>query len=134
MVLGRKVTNSLALFLGSSVASLAFNIGCTSLYLDGAIIGVVIGASLGGLICGIFIYKRDWKFIGPSNIILILVFAIITVRFAHSGGWWDVVLYHASIFFLVFGGIALLAAFGTLLGYLVKLGLKSYLRKREIIS
>ncbi|MCG3258504.1 MAG: hypothetical protein H7644_02055 [Candidatus Heimdallarchaeota archaeon] len=139
MVSRRIKSNSLALVSGSFFAFIAFyisSINYTSIYTP--VWGGIAGSLIGGFICGIFIFKRDWILIGFSNIILILVFAIIAARFFFTNLLWDSVKYDPSLLLMVLGGVALLTALGTLLGtivgYRIKNNLKSYFVKKGIIS
>ena len=137
MVSKRIKINSLALFLGSSLAFLAFYIvdiidkGSYGGEL-GASIGGIVGSLIGGFICGIFIYEKDWHFIGLINIIFILVFAIIAARFFYSSYLWGNITFEPSLFIFILGCIALLTALGTILGY--KLGFKEKFKAKEMID
>ncbi|MHA1219792.1 MAG: hypothetical protein ACTSQC_11335 [Candidatus Heimdallarchaeaceae archaeon] len=128
----REMINIRALFLGTSIAFLTYSIpSFTDASYVGIAIGGICGSLIGGFVCGVFIYRKDWHFIGPIYVILSLGFALITIRFIYRWVWFFLVIpSDASIFLMVMGSLAFCIVVGLLIGY----GSMSASKKSRIIT
>lgn len=108
--------NLLSFFLSSLISIVVFML-MTLGNDDIIIVSAIVAPFIGGVVCGLLVYRPDWKFIGPLFLLTIVGVVVLLSRFFFPSWVWSYLFEEAGLSALIFGIILFAALAGMIPGY-----------------